>query len=68
MTLEDIQKENETMRANVARSTRGQDQLWLVGLIARGLWEGVLQLAHVNKTLLQMQEEKTNRTIPSEKT
>jgi len=49
MTLEDIQKENETMRANVARSTRGQDQLWLVGLIARGIWEIAEHLAQLNE-------------------
>ena len=49
MTYEEIQKENETMRTNVARSTRGQDQLWLVGLVARGIWEIAEQLAQLNE-------------------
>ena len=49
MTYEEIIKENETMRTNVARSTRGQDQLWLVGLVARGIWEIAEHLAQLNK-------------------
>jgi hypothetical protein len=49
MTHEEIQKENETMRANVARSTRGDDQLWLVGLVARGIWQIAEQLAMLNQ-------------------
>ena len=49
MTYEEIIKENETMRTNVARSTRGQDQLWLVGLVARGIWEIAEQLAVLNQ-------------------
>lgn len=49
MTLDEIQKENDTMRANIVRATRGSDQLWLIGLVARSLWEIAEQLAVLNQ-------------------
>jgi hypothetical protein len=49
MTLKEIQKDNETMRQNVVKAVRGDDTKWLIGLMARGLWEIAEQLAQLNE-------------------
>lgn len=49
MTLEELQKENESLRGQIARAHRGEGDKWLLGLVARGIWElaeQVCELTH----------------------
>ena len=52
--LKDIERKYEAIEN---ASGRNVDMIFMTGLMATGIWQGVLQLARINETLRQMRKE-----------
>jgi len=58
--LKDIERKYETIEN---ASGRNVDMIFMTGLMATGIWQGVLQLARINETLRQMRKEENAQGI-----
>ena len=52
--LKDIERKYEAIEN---ASGRNVDMIFMTGLMATGIWQGVLQLARINETLRQMRRK-----------
>lgn len=58
--LKDIERKYEAIEN---ASGRNVDMIFMAGLMATGIWQGVLQLARINETLRQMRKEENAQGI-----
>jgi hypothetical protein len=58
--LKDIERKYEAIEN---ASGRNVDMIFMTGLMATGIWQGVLQLARINETLCQMRKEENAQGI-----
>jgi hypothetical protein len=58
--LKDIERKYEAIEN---ASGRNVDMIFMTGLMATGIWQGVLQLARINETLRQMRKEENAQGI-----
>ena len=58
--LKDIERKYEAIEN---ASGRNVDMIFMTGLMATGIWQGVLQLAKINETLRQMRKEENAQGI-----